>query len=185
MYKFDDEQSSAALALIATKKTRGGVPDRKNADMLIVFFRRYLSTADSKVAEFILTASQGILPTETSVVVDHTILGKPENDEHARGMLELLSGREHEVLTAVTVLYNKQVLRRLSKSYVTFSVLKLEEIDWYISTGEGRDKAGSYAIQGLAAMFIKDIRGSYSGIMGLPIYETNELLMQISKHRYE
>ena len=73
MYKFDDEQSSAALALIATKKTRGGVPDRKNADMLIVFFRRYLATADSKVAEFILTASQGILPTETSVVVDHTV----------------------------------------------------------------------------------------------------------------
>ena len=126
-----------------------------------------------------------IIAADTSVVVDHTILGKPENDEHARGMLELLSGREHEVLTAVTVLFNKQVLRRLSKSYVTFSVLKLEEIDWYISTGEGRDKAGSYAIQGLAAMFIKDIRGSYSGIMGLPIYETNELLMQISKHRYE
>ena len=73
MYKFDDEQSSAALALIATKKSRGGVPDRKNAEMLIVFFRRYLATDDSKVAEFILTASQGILPTETSGVIDISV----------------------------------------------------------------------------------------------------------------
>ena len=73
MYKFDDEQSSAALALIATKKTRGGVSGRKNADMLIGFFRRYLATADSEVDEFILTASQGILPTEVPVVVDHAV----------------------------------------------------------------------------------------------------------------
>ena len=72
MYKFDDEQSSAALALIATKKTRGGVPDRKNADMLIVFFRRYLATEDLNVAEFVLSASQGILPTEISGIIDHT-----------------------------------------------------------------------------------------------------------------
>ena len=67
MYKFDDEQSSAALALIATKKSRGGVPDRKNAEMLIVFFRRYLATDDSKVAEFILTASQGTFPLKPLV----------------------------------------------------------------------------------------------------------------------
>ena len=73
MYKFDDEQSSAALALIATKKARGGVPDRKNADMLIVFFRRYLATEDLNVAEFVLTASQGILPTEVSGIIDHTV----------------------------------------------------------------------------------------------------------------
>ena len=72
MYKFDDEQSSAALALIATKKARGGVPDRKNADMLIVFFRRYLATEDLNVAEFVLSASQGILPTEVSGIIDHT-----------------------------------------------------------------------------------------------------------------
>ena len=72
MYKFDDEQSSAALALIATKKTRGGVPDRKNADMLIVYFRCYLATEDLNVAEFVLSASQGILPTESSGIIDHT-----------------------------------------------------------------------------------------------------------------
>jgi hypothetical protein len=73
MYKFDDEQSSAALALIATKKARGGEPDRKNADMLIVFFRCYLATEDLNVAEFALTASQGILHTEVSGIIDHTV----------------------------------------------------------------------------------------------------------------
>ena len=73
MYKFDDEQTSAALALIATKKSRGGVPDRKNAGMLIVFFRRYLAADDLKVDEFILTASQGILPTESCGVIDISI----------------------------------------------------------------------------------------------------------------
>ena len=100
-------------------------------------------------------------------------------------MLQLLSGRQHQVLTAVTVVIDKKVLSRLSKNYVTFSVLTLKEIDWYLSTGEGRDKAGSYAVQGLAAMFIEDIRGSYSGIMGLPIHETRELLTQISQPCYE
>jgi septum formation protein len=100
-------------------------------------------------------------------------------------MLQLLSGRQHQVLTAVAVILDKRVLCRLSKSYVTFSVLTLKEIDWYLSTGEGRDKAGSYAVQGLAAMFIADIRGSYSGIMGLPVHETRELLMEISKPCYE
>ena len=126
-----------------------------------------------------------VIAADTSVVVDHAILGKPDNDEQARSMLQLLSGRQHQVLTAVAVILDKRVLCRLSKSYVTFSVLTLKEIDWYLSTGEGRDKAGSYAVQGLAAMFIEDIRGSYSGIMGLPIHETRELLMEISKPCYE
>ena len=126
-----------------------------------------------------------VIAADTSVIVDHAILGKPDNDEQARSMLQLLSGRQHQVLTAVTLIQDKRVLCRLSKSYVTFSVLTLKEIDWYLSTGEGRDKAGSYAVQGLAAMFIADIRGSYSGIMGLPVHETRELLMEISKPCYE
>jgi len=126
-----------------------------------------------------------VIAADTSVIVDHRILGKPDNDEEARSMLQLLSGRQHQVLTAVTVVIDKKVLSRLSKNYVTFSVLTLKEIDWYLSTGEGRDKAGSYAVQGLAAMFIEDIRGSYSGIMGLPIHETRELLMEISQPCYE
>jgi len=126
-----------------------------------------------------------VIAADTSVLVDHAILGKPDDDEQARSMLQLLSGRQHQVLTAVTLIQDKRVLCRLSKSYVTFSVLTLKEIDWYLSTGEGRDKAGSYAVQGLAAMFIADIRGSYSGIMGLPVHETRELLMEISKPCYE
>ena len=126
-----------------------------------------------------------VIAADTSVIVDHAILGKPDNDKQARSMLQLLSGRQHQVLTAVTLIQDKRVLCRLSKSYVTFSVLTLKEIDWYLSTGEGRDKAGSYAVQGLAAMFIADIRGSYSGIMGLPVHETRELLMEISKPCYE
>ena len=100
-------------------------------------------------------------------------------------MLQRLSARQHQVLTAVAVAYDSQVIYGLSESWVTFSAMTAAEIDWYISTGEGRDKAGSYAVQGLAAMFIEDIQGSYSGIMGLPVRETRELLMEIGQSCYE
>ena len=119
------------------------------------------------------------------MIIDCDILGKPNNDEQALSMLQRLSGRQHQVLTAVAVAYNEQIIYRLCVSQVTFSAMTAAEIDWYISTGEGQDKAGSYAVQGLAAMFIEDIQGSYSGIMGLPVRETRELLMEIGQSCYE
>jgi septum formation protein len=126
-----------------------------------------------------------VIGADTSVIVDNDILGKPNNDEQARSMLQRLSARQHQVLTSVAVVYNDHVIYRLCESRVTFSTMTAAEIDWYISTAEGRDKAGSYAVQGLAAMFIEDIQGSYSGIMGLPVRETRELLMEIGQSCYE
>ena len=130
-------------------------------------------------------AKKPVIGADTSVIVDHDIIGKPGNDEQAMSMLQRLSARQHQVLTAIAVAYDSQVIYGLSESWVTFSAMTAAEIDWYISTGEGRDKAGSYAVQGLAAMFIEDIQGSYSGIMGLPVRETRELLMEIGQSCYE
>jgi len=126
-----------------------------------------------------------VIGADTSVIVDQTILGKPEGEEHARSMLQRLSSRQHQVLTAVAVVYDNHVYYRLSQSRVTFAALTPAEITWYLATGEGKDKAGGYAVQGLAAMFIQDIQGSYSGIMGLPIRETRELLIEIGQFCYE
>lgn len=100
-------------------------------------------------------------------------------------MLKILSGQTHQVMTAVALANRRQTDSELSVSDVTFASLSDTEIDWYLQSGEGRDKAGSYAVQGLGAMFIEQIRGSYSGIMGLPIRETGQLLMQMdSQHEH-
>lgn len=126
-----------------------------------------------------------VIGADTSVIIDQTILGKPQNEQQARNMLQSLSGRQHQVLTAVAAVYDDQVICRLNQSWVTFITLSPAEITWYLSTGEGQDKAGGYAVQGLAAMFIEEIQGSYSGIMGLPVRETRELLMEIGQFCYE
>jgi septum formation protein len=121
-----------------------------------------------------------VLGSDTSVVLGDSILGKPENGADARNMLLQLSGREHEVMTAVAIVSGSQILCELSMSMVSFATLTDAEIEWYVSTKEGVDKAGGYAVQGLAALFIEQIKGSYSGIMGLPIRETALLLTKLS-----
>lgn len=120
-----------------------------------------------------------VLAADTAVIIDEQILGKPVDDGDARDMLKRLSGKNHQVMTAVALASSTQLLTDLSVSEVRFAKLSEAEIDWYIQTGEGRDKAGSYAVQGLGALFIDQIQGSYSGIMGLPIRETGQLLMQL------
>lgn len=120
-----------------------------------------------------------VLGSDTSVILEDTILGKPKNEEHAREMLHLLSGKTHQVMTAVAVIYLGETCHKLSMSNVTFSTLTDDDIKWYISTEEGVDKAGAYAVQGLGSLFIEKIEGSYSGIMGLPIRETGLLLSQV------
>jgi septum formation protein len=117
-----------------------------------------------------------VLAADTTVVCDHEILGKPDDDDEAARMLGLLAGRPHRVLTAVAVAAADGVQTRVSESKVWFAALDAAEIRRYVATGESRDKAGAYAVQGLAAAFITRIEGSYSGIMGLPLAETAELL---------
>lgn len=117
-----------------------------------------------------------VLAADTTVVCDGRILGKPASLEGAIEMLSLLSGREHEVLTAVAIARGELVHDVLSVSQVCFRAVTRDEILAYWATGEPCDKAGAYAVQGLGAMFISRISGSYSGVMGLPLFETVQLL---------
>jgi septum formation protein len=117
-----------------------------------------------------------VLAADTAVVLDGAILGKPQDKGHAEGMLLQLSGRTHEVMTAVAVRSTAGNEIKVSQSLVTFRLIDAAEASAYWNTGEPRDKAGAYAIQGYAAIFIADLRGSYSGVMGLPLFETAQLL---------
>jgi septum formation protein len=120
-----------------------------------------------------------VLAADTTVALEGEIFGKPGSLEEARAMLGRLSGRTHEVHTAVALLHAGGAAARLSSSTVAFRALTRAEIDWYWRTGEPADRAGGYAVQGRAAAFISHIAGSYSGIMGLPLYETWELLAPV------
>ncbi len=121
-----------------------------------------------------------VLAADTVVVVDGAILGKPADQADATAMLERLSGRSHHVISALALVdINGAMQQEASLTAVSFRPLKRREIQAYVATGESMDKAGAYAIQGLAAAFIARIEGSYSGVMGLPLYETAELLRHI------
>jgi septum formation protein len=120
-----------------------------------------------------------VLGSDTSVVVDNAILGKPTDEGDCVRMLQLLSGRTHQVHTAVALRSAGGNDVRLSISEVTFRELTMTEMRAYWRSGEPADKAGGYAVQGRAAIFISRIAGSYSGIMGLPLYETGELLASL------
>ncbi|MBU6491725.1 MAG: septum formation inhibitor Maf [Burkholderiales bacterium] len=119
-----------------------------------------------------------ILTADTTVCLDGTILGKPFDDADARAVLARLSGTRHRVLTAVAITTDTRTFHALSISHVWFRPLRQEEIERYVASGEPMGKAGAYGIQGKAAEFIMRIDGSYSGIMGLPLYETAALLRQ-------
>ncbi|HEX7685400.1 MAG TPA: Maf family protein [Trinickia sp.] len=125
-------------------------------------------------------AAAPILVADTTVTIDDTILGKPNDVEHAVEMLARLAGREHEVLTALAVIDAEGTLLppALSRSTVRFAAAPLSALTRYAMTGEPLGKAGAYGIQGRAAEFIERIEGSYSGIMGLPLFETAALLRQ-------
>ena len=109
-----------------------------------------------------------VLGADTSVVLDGRILGKPEDRDDARQMLQALSGREHQVLTAIALAGREGCAARLVVSRVTFRAITPTEVQAYWATGEPVDKAGGYAVQGLAAIFIKQLQGSYSAVVGLP-----------------
>ena len=119
-----------------------------------------------------------VLGADTCVVVDDEILGKPIDLADCIRQLTLLSGRTHQVYTAVSVVSGQQVKTRTVGADVTFKALSIDEITRYWHTGEPCDKAGAYGIQGSAGHFVKQINGSYSAIVGLPLFETSELLAE-------
>ncbi len=120
--------------------------------------------------------ARAVLAADTTLEFEGTIIGKPETAAHAREILKALSGRSHDVLTAVALTDGERTEHRLSISSVRFRTLTADDIQRYLATGEPMDKAGAYGIQGHAAIFVEEIRGSYSGIMGLPLFETAQLL---------
>ena len=119
-----------------------------------------------------------VIGADTLVLSDKQVLGKPGSDEEAREMLKRLSGKRHQVLTGYCICCRarKQLFSETVKTDVQFKELRLEEIDWYIGTGEPSDKAGAYAIQGLGSFLVRSIKGSYTNVVGLPVCEVIEFL---------
>ena len=126
-----------------------------------------------------------VLGADTAVIVNHEILGKPMDRQAACTMLRKLAGRSHEVVTGVALAYEGRCEVLVSTSTVTFKPLSEDEIGAYVRTGEPLDKAGGYAIQGRAAPFITHLTGSYSGVMGLPLHETAQLLERFGIKLFE
>ncbi len=124
-----------------------------------------------------------VLAADTTVAVEGRILGKPADRREAADMLAALSGRSHEVLSAIVLRYETQLECAVSVSEVEFKALSKDDIRQYVATGECDDKAGAYAIQGRAAQFVAALRGSFSGVMGLPLYETAQLLERMEAQR--
>jgi len=140
---------------------------------------RRLAAEKSAAVQAALESYAIILGADTTVVVDNQILGKPRDDEDAAAMLQRLSGRRHEVLTGVSLRHGAHEVGRVDSTAVWFSALTKEDIGWYVASGEGRDKAGGYAVQGLASRFIPRIDGSYANVVGLPIAIVAELLRSV------
>jgi septum formation protein len=159
------------------------LPDESAGVYVLRIARAKAETAVRQIAYRNLP-QKPVLAADTTVVFDGEIIGKPDDAEHAARMLRALSGREHQVLTAVAVALREQIETQISVSSVWFRELSDTEVRRYCSSGEPLDKAGGYAIQGRAGAFVTRISGSYSGIMGLPLAETVELLQKFNVPLY-
>ena len=124
-----------------------------------------------------------VLGADTTVVVDGAILGKPRDDAEGADMLRRLSGKSHQVMTGISLRQGAYEVGRVETTSVTVRSLTDEDISWYVASGEGRDKAGGYAIQGLASRFIPEIAGSYANVVGLPVACVEELLRSLLASR--
>ena len=140
-----------------------------------------LALEKARAGKLLAQGDRVVIAADTEVVLDHQVLGKPKDPEDAAGMLQKLSGRTHHVYSGVAVINKDKEFSALNISRVSFRPLTIEECRNYCSTGEPMDKAGAYAIQGRAAAFISRLEGSYSGVMGLPLFETSELLKGTSE----
>jgi septum formation protein len=160
------------------------IDERRAAGELIEDCVRRLARSKALEVQIALSAVSGaaaavefaVLGADTAVVIDDELLGKPRDRADALSMLARLSGRWHEVLTAVALATVNGMRCSVSRSEVRFRVLSERECRQYWDSGEPRDKAGAYAIQGLGAVFVQELRGSYSGVVGLPLFETARLL---------
>ncbi len=172
----DADEDSEALEVVLPGESPTRYVQRVTALKLIAARARLTRAGGPKGLK-----SAPILCADTTVALGRTIYGKPSDASDAMRMLGELSGRTHRVLTAVAIAHGEHTLYALSESRVEFAVLSRRQIQAYVDTGEPLGKAGAYAVQGHAATFIASIRGSYSGIMGLPLFETAHLLAQCAE----
>ena len=150
---------------------------KKQGESVLTYVQRLAAEKAQTGSEIIENKSKlPVLGSDTIIEFGDSILGKPVDRQQAKEMLRLLSGKKHTVHTSVAIVTVREMFMATSSTQVQFKVLEEEEIDCYLATGEADDKAGSYAIQGRAAQFINNINGSFSGVMGLPLYETVQLL---------
>jgi septum formation protein len=152
------EKSAAALALV----TGHGIPGR-------------VASGFSRTDDVI------VLGADTAVIVDGIVLGKPRDDDDAAAMMRRLSGRAHEVLTGISLRDSASEVGKVETTFVSFKPLSDGEVASYVASGEGRDKAGGYAIQGLASRFVSVIQGSYSNVVGLPMEALGQLLSEFRR----
>jgi len=153
------------------------IPERRaHGESIEACVRRLAEHKARHVSDAIMPCALPVLGADTAVVIDHEMLGKPRDRDDALAMLARLSGREHEVLSAVALVHGGRIDSRLCRSTVRLRLLSAAERAAYWDSGEPQDKAGGYAIQGLGAVFVEALRGSYSGVMGLPLFETAALL---------
>jgi septum formation protein len=168
------------------------VDERVRADETPARYVRRLAADKSAAASSVVSglqpsrADEGrgrdivILAADTAVIVDGEILGKPQDAADAARMVRALAGRAHAVMTGISVRWNAYELGRVETTSVFFAAMSEQEVAWYVASGEGRDKAGGYAIQGLGSRFVRRIEGSYSNVVGLPIAAVVELLREIT-----
>jgi len=153
------------------------VDERVRAGESPEIYVRRVAAEKSAAAQGRASADAAIfLAADTAVVIDGEILGKPRDDADARAMIHRLAGRRHDVLTGVSLRRNAEEVGRVETTGVYVAAMSDEQVAWYVASGEGRDKAGAYAIQGLASRFVTRIEGSYSNVVGLPVATVVELL---------
>ena len=172
-------QIGVSYRLLRVEVDETPLPDETPGDYVV---RLALAKARTGCAALGRRRPAPVLGADTAVVVDDVILGKPCDRAEGLALLALLSGREHQVLSAVALADPRREAVKIQESRVRFRELSLAGRAAYWDSGEPLDKAGGYAIQGRAAAFITELRGSYSGVMGLPLFETAELLQAFDIH---
>ena len=169
-------------------KIASDIDETPHENELALAYTERMAWQKSEQALALFVAAHGaepelpVLTADTSVAIDGLILGKPDNHAHAVSMLRMLSGRTHQVISSVVMWHQDQRTQTTQTSEVTFRPLTEAEIQAYVDSGEADDKAGAYGIQGAAAVFIEHLSGSFSGVMGLPLFETAALLRQLNVH---
>lgn len=153
------------------------IPEEWDGEINPETYVQRLALGKARAGAALVAADDSVLGSDTEVVIDGRILGKPRDRNDAIAMLGMLSGRTHEVYTAIALVINSNEYTRINHNRITFRTIEPRECATYCDTGEPYGKAGGYAIQGLAAAFITRLEGSYSGVMGLPLAETRELLV--------